>query len=165
MNDTSSVSPEHTSQCLHPIWPWSNFISYGSLEQFHLLRFLVLTCQVPIPNLQEVLATDPEPCDDDKKDIFVSVLAPPPYQPGSFLSGTWGFQASLELGTFVLSFLFIKSFASEYPLEGELICTLKVPEMARRLSLAKTSWCLLLFSPSITPRVLRAGGYLRKLIP
>ena len=34
----------------------------------------------------------------------------------SFLSGTWGFWTSLELGTFFISFLFIWSSAGKYPL-------------------------------------------------
>ena len=55
-----------------------------TMEQFHFLWFLVLSCRVPIPNLQEVLATDPEPCDADQKYLFAPISAPPSYQPEVF---------------------------------------------------------------------------------
>ena len=69
-----------------------------------------------LTNLQKVLVTDFEPCDTNQKYPFLSVSAAPPYQPeASYLSR--GFRASLEIGTFVLSFLFIMSSAGKYLLE------------------------------------------------
>ena len=71
------------------------------MEQFNLLQFLVLSCQVPIPNLQEVLVTDPELCEADQRYLlFPSQLLL--LSTKSFLFITWSFQASLELGTFFL---------------------------------------------------------------
>ena len=52
-----------------------------TVEQFHLLQFLVISCQISMPNLQDVLVTDPEPGDVDQKLLFVAVSAPPPFQP------------------------------------------------------------------------------------
>ena len=51
------------------------------VEQFHLLRFPVSSCLVSIPDLQEVLVTDLEPCVVDQNLLFVSISAPPPFQP------------------------------------------------------------------------------------
>ena len=53
------------------------------MEQFHLLRFPVLSCLVSIPDLQEVLLTDPELCDVDQNLLFASISAPPPFQPNT----------------------------------------------------------------------------------
>ena len=65
----------------------------------------------------------------------------------SFLFGTWGSQASPELGTFVLSFLFIRSSACEYHWKVELICMLEVQDTVRWLSSVKLSQSLILIQP------------------
>ena len=89
-----------------------------TVEPFHLWRFLVLSCLEYIPNLQEVLATDPEPCYVDQNLPFCFCLSSSSLSTRSFLSGKWDFWPSLEWGTFVLSFLFIRSSAGKYPLES-----------------------------------------------
>ena len=73
VNHISPVLPEHNMHWESP--------PHMTVEQFHLLLFLILSSWVSIPNLQEVLATDPKPCDANQKYLFVFISAPPPYHP------------------------------------------------------------------------------------
>ena len=57
MNYISPVS----SECTRKSPP------HMTVEQFHLLRSLILSSWVPIPNLQEVQVTSPKPCDANQK--------------------------------------------------------------------------------------------------
>ena len=47
----------------------------------HLLRLPVLSSLVSIPDLQQVLVRDPEPCDINQNCLSASDSAPPPFQP------------------------------------------------------------------------------------
>ena len=104
MNYISPVSPEHTAGSLYLIWPWSNFISYGSL--FSPVWYLYQNSrkcwwQIPSPVMSI-------------KIYFCFRLFSSPLSTTSFLSRTWGFRASLEPDTSVLSFLFIRSSADKW---------------------------------------------------
>ena len=60
-----------------------------TVDQFHLLQFLFLSCQVPIPSLQEVHAGGrSRALRRQSKLSFVFMSAPPPYQKEASLSGT-----------------------------------------------------------------------------
>ena len=107
MNYISPVSPERTIGSLHLIWPWINFVSDGSLFSPEWYPY-----QIPRKCWQQILS----PVMSIK--IYFFRLSSSSVSTKSFLSETCGLWASLELGTFILSFLFIKELCRQ-------ICTEK----------------------------------------
>ena len=116
----------------------SNLLPYITLEQFHRLRF---------PVLSSIYTRSPDSDDDkfralwhqSKLTLGFSLSASSP-STTIFLFGTWGFRASLKLWTFVLSFLFIRSSAGKYTMESGV-------DLYTCLSLVKPSWPLPLVQP------------------
>ena len=100
MTYISPVSLECTAGSLHLIWPWSNFISYGSLLSPVGFPYQISRkCWWKISSSVTLIIYY----------LFPSQLLLPFNQKLLSLSGT--------IGTSILSLLFIKSSAGEYPLE------------------------------------------------
>ena len=139
--------------------------SHMMVEQFSFLRFPAFSSQVSLPILQEVSATEPGHCHVNQNWLFCFRLSSSFLSNRSFLSVTWGFWVSLELGTFVLSFLSIRSSAGGYRLKSGVDLYTR---STKYYSLPFFSLAFTVFTPrSASPLLLGwlwAAGYVAKLI-
>ena len=138
INYTSPVSPERIPGIFHLMWPWSHFISNGSLFSLVWYPYQVSKkCwrQIPSPS-----------CDVNQILLFASVSAPPPFQPEassmehevSSFSGARHIRSKLpipqELWRYSPSELLMnRKFRTHWKVE--LTCMLEAPDAAHGLSL------------------------------